>query len=42
VFQLEHMSDLRLYGRMFQLEHKSGFTGTLWKSRKSRKTTLKL
>ena len=28
--------------RMFQSEHKSGFPGTLWKTRKSRKTTLKL
>jgi hypothetical protein len=42
VFQLEHISDLWLYERMFQLEHNCSFTGTLWKSRKSRKTTLKL
>jgi hypothetical protein len=27
---------------MFQLEHSSSFAGTLWKTRKSRKTTLKL
>jgi hypothetical protein len=28
--------------KMLQLEHNRGFTGTLWKSRKTRKNTLKL